>query len=150
VQRECNFDAKKRSNIYIANNPALPMLNLSHQYLLATSESQKSLLVTIGRSLMIRGEDFTPGFFMGFFFQHLAGLMISLIMLCSKVFSKATAYFGILGYICMFIFLFWATFIPYLYSMALLFSMVGGILLMLWYVMIALRLFKLSSTIENA
>jgi hypothetical protein len=129
--------------IYCSNNPGLPLLSISRQYSLATLETQKTLLMNAGQMFLWRGEDFTPGFFIGFFLQHLAGLMMSILMLRSLVFKKSSAVIGILGFILMSIFLVWSTFISVGYFYAMMLSIFGGILLMVWYFIIAQKLLRI-------
>jgi hypothetical protein len=99
--------------------------------------------VSAGEAVLARGEDFTPGSFIGFFFTEIAGLAISLVMLSGKVFSKSTAYSGIVGFALLSVFTVWATFIPVYYQVAMIFAMVGGLACLAWYILIAKRLFRL-------
>jgi hypothetical protein len=131
------------TTIYCTNNPALPMLQITRQYALATIETQKALLLNAGQTLLLRGEDFTPGFFMGFFLQHLAGFMMCILMLKSQLFKRGLSIIGILGFTLMSIFLIWSTFIPVGYFIAMMISMVGGLFLMIWYLLISIQLFRL-------
>ncbi|MHB0938336.1 MAG: hypothetical protein ACYC6A_18240 [Armatimonadota bacterium] len=128
--------------IYIANNPAIPLLHLSRQYLTASAPQQAAILAA-GQALLARGEDWTPGFFPGFFLTHLAGILMALAMFRNRTFSKVTAWIGLWGWMLSLIFLVWYTFIPAFGTLALLISMVGGLLLLTWYVLIARRLFGL-------
>ncbi len=132
------------TTLYIARNAALPMLDLSRQYALDTNEAQRSLLAAAGQTLLAQAEDFTPGSFLGFFLSIVAEIMMALVMLQGGMFSKATAWVGLLGFVCMLIFTLWATFIPVFYDTALLFGMLGGVLSLAWFVLVAHRLFQLS------
>lgn len=132
------------ASIYIAKNPALAMLDLSHQYAEATSEAQRSMLVGIGHSLLTQAEDFTPGSFWGFLIPEVAGLMMAAIMLRGEVFSRPVAYAGMLGFALLLVFTVWATFFTVYYDMALLVVALGGLLCMAWYILVASRLFQLA------
>ena len=44
------------------------------------------------------GQSHTPGTFLGFFLLEVAGMIISIVMLRSNIFSKINAYAGILGF----------------------------------------------------
>lgn len=76
------------------------------------------MFLAAGQVILARGEDFTPGAFMGFLFLSISSIGISFIMLRSKVFSKVTAYAGILGTVILALFTVWATYIPTYYNVA--------------------------------
>ncbi|MGA7558577.1 MAG: DUF4386 family protein [Terriglobales bacterium] len=78
--------------VYLADSRALAMLSLSGQYARATSDAQRSLLMAAGQTMVVEGESRT-----GLPVVEFACLIISVVMLKGKVFSKATAYAGILG-----------------------------------------------------
>lgn len=130
--------------IYIAQNTAFPLLELSGQYAAATTESEKSLLVAAGKAVLAQGEDLTPGTFMGFFFTEFAGIVMALVMFRSRIFSKLTALVGILAYGLLLIFNICTAFVPAIYDVAvLIFGTGGGLLIMAWNILIARRLFQL-------
>ena len=131
--------------IYIANNAAFPMWALSAKYAAATTETQRTLLAAAGEAVLARGEDFTPGSFVGFIFGEVAIIVISLVMLHSGIFSKASAYTGILAGLFLAIFTIWSTFVPVFFELSMLVAMVGGLLSVTWYILIARRLFQLGS-----
>jgi hypothetical protein len=131
--------------VFYATNRAFPMFALSHQYAAATTEAQKAALLAAGQAMLSVGESHTPGTFIGFFFSEVAGILISVVMLKSKVFNKATAYFGILGFGMLLIFDICSSFVPALSDIVLIFAMVGGLLSMAWYILIALKLFNLTN-----
>ena len=128
--------------VYIANNHALAMLGLSQQYMTA-SAAQKPVLAAAGQVLLAQSEDLTAGTFTGFFLSELAGLGMALIMLRGRVFSRWTAWAGILGEACLLIFNIGAAFVPAIYNIAMLFAMLGGPLSMLWLALIAVGLLRL-------
>jgi hypothetical protein len=131
------------ATIYIANNTALPMLNLSAQYTAATTDSQKALLITAARAVLAR-EDLTAGAFMGFFFTEIAAIMMAFVMLRGRIFSRWAAWTGIVGEASLLIFNICAAFVPALYGTAMIFAMVGGPVSMVWLFLIALRLFRMA------
>lgn len=81
--------------LFIASNPAFAMLSLADQYAAATTEAQKAMLLAAGQVTIAtwEGSAFQASYFLG----SIAPIIISAIMLRSKLFSKATAYFGILA-----------------------------------------------------
>ena len=80
--------------------------------------------------------------------DQVAGIVISIVMLRSKVFSKATAYAGILGFGLLLIFEICSSFVPAL-DLAMIFAMGGGLLSMAWYILVARRLFQLGQGISK-
>ncbi len=78
--------------VYLASSRALPMLSLSGEYARATTDAQRSLLIAAGQALLAEGQSRS-----GIPLVEFACLVISVVMLTGKVFSKTTAYAGILG-----------------------------------------------------
>ena len=129
--------------VFLATNRAFAMLDLSQQYAAADS-SQRELLASAAQSLLSAGQSHTPGTFLGFFLSELAGFFFSLLMLKSRVFSKATAVAGMAGFGMLIIFEFFASFATGLNLPAMLLAMIGGLLSMAWDILVARRLFQLS------
>lgn len=129
--------------IYLANNAAFPMLALSAKYSAATTGMQRTMIAAAGEAVLARGEDFTPGAFTGFFFVEVANLIMAYVMLRGRIFSKGTAYAGMLSGLSLTLFTIWTTFIPVFFEAAMLLAMVGGIASMAWSVLTARRLFAL-------
>jgi hypothetical protein len=129
--------------VFFATNRAFPMLALSNQYAAATSDAQRAILEAAGLSMLSVGQSHTPGTFLGFCFSEVAGVMISFVMLRSKIFSKITAYTGMIGFGFLLVFEFFSSFISGLSNMAMILAIFGGLLSMAWYVLIARRLFQL-------
>jgi hypothetical protein len=82
--------------VYLATNTAFSMLSLSHQYAAATTEAEQSIVLAAGQALIAISEG-TGGQYAGMPLAWFAGLILSVVMLRSKTFSKATAWAGILG-----------------------------------------------------
>ncbi len=126
--------------IYVANNTALPMLTLSRQYAAAAGEAQKALWAAAGQALLAR-EDLTAGAFPGFFFAEIAGLLMAGVILRGRIFRHWEAWVGMLGTACLLFFNICAAFIPSLYDhVMLIFGAGGGLLNLVWYVLVARRL----------
>ena len=130
--------------VFYATNRAFPMLDLSNQYAAATTDAQRAMLLAAGQSMLSVGESHTPGTFIAFFLSEVAGILISFVMLRSKVFSPLNAYFGILGFSLLLIFEVCSSFVPALADVVLIFAMCGGLMSMAWYILISRRLFQLS------
>lgn len=132
--------------VFYATNRAFPMLDLSNQYAVATSEAQRAMLEAAGQSMLSVGQSHTPGTFLGFFLSEVAGIVISIVMLQSGIFSRVSAYAGILGFGILLVFEIFSSFISGLNSVAMMLAIFGGLLSMAWYILIARRLFQLGQS----
>lgn len=128
---------------FIVNNSALPMLDLTNKFGSASSEAEKLSIALTGESLLARGSHASPGVFLGFALISISEIMISLVMLSGKIFNKTTSYIGITGNSFLLIYIILVTFIPGMKSNAMLLAMPGGLLTMVWIILITVRLFKL-------
>ncbi|MCG2821838.1 MAG: hypothetical protein L6371_08190, partial [Candidatus Atribacteria bacterium] len=99
--------------------------------------------VAAGKAMLVQAEDLTAGTFMGFFFTEVASIVMGMVMLRSKIFSKLTAFAGILGFGFLLVFNILAAFVPTIFDVAMIFAMSGGLLSMAWFILIARRLFQL-------
>lgn len=135
--------------IYLSNNAAIPMLALSTKYAAATTDAQRILIAAAGEAILATGEDFTPGSFLGLFIVNLGTIFFSFIQLRGKIFSKFTAYIGILGFVLLLIFIIWTTFIVVFYEFAMILAVIGGLLSIAWYILVARRLFQLSKNTSS-
>jgi len=132
---------------YISSNAAIPMYVLSGKYASATTDAQKNLYISSGEAVLSRGEDFTPGSFVGLFLSGIAAILISIVMLKGKIFGKANAWIGIIGFTLLSLFTFIATFVPSLYLFAFyVFGSLGGILALLWFILVAIKFFRLKES----
>jgi hypothetical protein len=132
------------SVILVANNTALPMYELSHKYFATTIESQKAFYAAAGEAMLVRGAHGSSGVFLGFFIPNIANLIMAIVMLQGGVFSKINSWVGIIGSILIMLYVVLVNFVPGVESMATAFAMPGGLLLMAWMILFAIRLFKLS------
>ncbi len=137
------------AGIYFVINRAFPMLALSQQYAATANEAQRAALEATARSMLSVGRSHTQGTFIAFFLSELAGVLISVIMLRSKVFSQATGYAGILGFGMLLVFDFLSAFVTGLGTAAMILAMFGGIFSLAWYIMIARRLFQFAKDPAN-
>jgi len=134
------------TTVFVTTNTALPMLELSNKYAVATTESQKVLLAAAGEAMLVRGSHGSLGVFIGFLLPNIAGLIMSFAMLSGKIFSKVTSLTGIAGSILILAYIVLVTFAPNVKDIATAVSMPGGLLLMAWMVMFTIRLFRLKNT----
>jgi hypothetical protein len=126
------------------------MLELSRHYAAATTDAQRSMLAAAGEAMLSVGQSHTPGTFIGFLLSEVAGIAISLVMLRSGTFGNATACAGILGFALLLGFEICSSFVPASFDVAMIVAMVGGLLSMAWYILIAKRLFQLGTLQGNS
>lgn len=132
------------SVLMVANNTALTMLELSHKYFSVTNEAQKQLYAAAGESMLASSAHGSPGVFLGFFIPNVANLLISVVMLKGKIFSKINSWLGIIGSILMMFYVIVINFVSGVETMATAIAMPGGLLLMAWMITFTIKLFRLS------
>jgi len=131
---------------FLATNMAFAMLYLSRQYTAAVTEAQQSNLLSAGQAMLAvtEGSRMLP-------LVPLAGMIFSIIMLQSKNFSKMTAWVGILGLGLLSasgLVAGYATAGPTTAISTIIVGVTyagGGLLSLVWYILIGLRLLKLHS-----
>jgi hypothetical protein len=110
------------------------MLSLRDQYAATTIDAQRITLLASGQALLTSLQSST--FYVSYILMSAAGLIISAVMLRSNIiFSKVTAYVGFLAGV-----LGLGLFVP---TIGLLLSLISLIPTLMWYILIARRLFRL-------
>jgi hypothetical protein len=128
---------------YFASHQAFTLLSLSQQYGSATTDVQRAALVSAGQGLLTMNDPaiFGTGPFWGFILVNASCLIISLLMLRSPIFTRATAVIGILANALGLGHFFTAAFYPALTAIPL---SASAPFLLIWYVLIGIRLLRLS------
>lgn len=129
--------------IYLANNVSLPLFSLSQKYGSAGA-ADKPLLAAAGESLLSRGEDFTLGSLPGFLVNEVSTFVMLVLMFKARIFSRISALAGLSGALLLTMFTIGATLNPSLYNTLMGASMFGGLLMLAWFIMVTLRLFKMA------
>ena len=122
--------------VFLATNRAFAMWDLSQQYQLASTAALQAQLEAAAQSMLAVGGSHSPGTYPAFFLQELAGILISLVMIRSEVFGKAAGICGAVGFSALLVFETITSFGGGLTTITMIISMVGGILSMVWYVLI--------------
>jgi len=76
------------------------MLTLSNQYAAATSDTQRAMFLAAGQATLAIHHNNSyadTGIYLSFLLVSVSGLIMSVVVLRSKVFSKGAAYVGILA-----------------------------------------------------
>lgn len=132
--------------IFLATNNSFSMLNLSNQYVTATSEAQKSIILAAGQTLLVNtGQRAFGGFNMGLLLISVAGIIMSTVMLRSNYFGNKTAYVGILAFAISLAEYVRMILLPAELTLLVIFAILSGVLLMIWLIMVGLSLIKLSN-----
>ena len=130
--------------VFLATNNPFSMLSLSDQYAAATTDAERSMLLAAGQAMLAStSQRAVGGFNMGFLLVSVAGLIVSAIMLRSNIFSKVTAYVGILANGLSLADYFRLAFVPAAGLLILFLAIGSGLLLVVWYILIARRLLQL-------
>ncbi len=124
--------------VYVASSMAFPMLSLSGQYASATTDAQRSLLIAAGQAMLAEGQSRA-----GIPLVEFACLAISTVMLRGKVFSKTTAYAGILGNVLLMVVETILTLFRTLPLWGMVLAVVAGLAMMSWYFLVGKRLLQL-------
>lgn len=135
--------------VFYATNRAFPMLDLSLRYAAAASEAEKTMLEAAGQAMLAVGQSHTPGTFLAFFFAEAGGIFMAIVMLRGKLFNRAAALTGLIGYSFLLIFDVLSSFVPSSHNVILILAMIGGISNIAWYILAALRFFQLGKLAEE-
>jgi len=121
--------------VYYASNTAFSMLSLSDQYATAATEAERSTLLTAGQAMLAIYQG--TAFIVSYLLWAIAPMMISVVMFRSKVFSRKTAYAGIVANAFGL-----AYFVPVIGPILAIIDVVG---LVIWFILVGRRLLRLGS-----
>lgn len=121
---------------FIAARPAFEMLYLSQAYAAAQNDAQRAMLLAAGEAKVAAFHG--TAFYINYILGSLTGLIISLVMLQSTLFSKKISYVRIASSVCDF-----GLFLP---VVGMFISILSVLFLAIWNIMIARRLFQLVQT----
>ncbi|HUT68789.1 MAG TPA: hypothetical protein VMW86_09635 [Dehalococcoidales bacterium] len=132
--------------VYLTSNTAFTMLSLSSQYA-ASSVAQRAMFLAAGQATIAITEG--TGGLLGMALVWVASLMMSAVMLRSKIFSKVTAWVGIPAFLLLLASIPFGGYTnmtprgPVLTAIIYVLNYGGGLLSMVWYILVGLRLLKL-------
>jgi hypothetical protein len=127
--------------VYLAGSRAFPMLSLSSQYAVATTDAQRALLTAAGQAMLAEGQSRA-----GIPLIEFACLVLSAVMLRGRVFSNLTAYAGILGNALLIVVEIITTFARGLPDAGFVIAVCGGLSIVTWYFLVGRRLLQLART----
>jgi hypothetical protein len=131
------------TGIFLATNNPFSMLTLSKQHAVATTEVEKSALLAAGQVILANtNQRAVGGFNIGLFLVSVSGLITSIVMRKSRLFTKTTAYIGILAFA-----LSLADYIRQALTQSIIISLLvillGALFLLIWFIMIGRQLYRL-------
>jgi hypothetical protein len=137
--------------VYFASNTAFSMLALSDQYAEATNDAQRTTLLASGRALLTMNRFGSPdahpgsGGYLSLLFVAAAGMITSIVMLRSAVFSRITAYVGILASAFDLAYCFAFVLLPRVDKelLSALCIPAAGLFFMVWHILVGWRLYRL-------
>jgi len=137
--------------VYFATNTAFSMLSLSDQYEVATTDAQRTMLLSAGDAMLAINRFTSPGGhpgsggYMSLLLIAIAGMITSMVMLRSDVFNRGIAYVGILASALDLAYSIAFVCVPTVDSelLALIFIPAAGLFLMIWHIMVGWRLYQL-------
>jgi hypothetical protein len=133
------------SAIFFATNNPFSMLTLSNQYADAVTDIEKSELLAAGQAILANtNQRAVGGFNIGLLLVSVAGLLSSLVMLQNTIFRSSTAYIGILAFA-----LSLADYLRQALTQSIIIALFvilpGALFLLIWFVLVGLRLYRLGS-----
>src|SRR3972149_9154595 len=126
--------------LFLATPSAFSMVDLSDKYAVATTETQRSQLLAAGEAILASDMWHGTGAFIGGVLLQSGALLISVVMLQGKIFSKAIAYVGIVTHGLDLAHLVVLFLVPRLGTILMI---VAGTLYLIWLPLVGLRLFQL-------
>jgi hypothetical protein len=127
--------------VYLAGSRVFPMLSLSSQYAVAATDAQRALLAAAGQAMLAEGQSRA-----GVPLIEFACLLISAVMLRGRVFSKATAWAGILGNALLIVVEIITTIARGLPTTGFVVAIFGGLSIVTWYLLVGRKLLQLART----
>ena len=133
--------------IVISTDKIYAMISLSNQFVTATTQAQKSLLLAAGETVLATSTGTRAT--MASFFLEGAAFVISMIMLRSGLFGKFTAYMGIVGHgldlirIIINLVIVPIVSLPFVATIGFILLAIGGPLQLIWYALVGRKLLQL-------
>jgi hypothetical protein len=127
------------AGVYFASNQVFAVLALSNQYA-ATAEADRAALLAAGEALLAIGSQ-GAGVYLGLFLVTLSALVFSIVMLRGSVFTRLTAYLGMVGNACILCYFIALIFAP---ALTWLPHTLGAIPLVVWEALAGFRLLKMA------
>jgi len=129
--------------LFVGNNAALPMLELSRRYASATGGEQAAIQGA-AQALLARGAHGSFGAFLGFFVSEVGTLLMAIAMLHGRVFGRTAGWIGIAGASVLMVYSVAMTVSPGSEALVKGIAAPGGLLMIAWDLMVARGLIGLA------
>ncbi len=129
--------------LVLAMPTALPLMALSDKYAAATSDAMKSPFLAAGEAVLATDIWHGTGAYMGGILVQTGAVWISVVMLRGGVFSRVTAYVGILTHGLDLVHI---VFVPFLPKMATVLMIIAGLGYPVWLWLVGRRLLQVGKT----
>lgn len=121
---------------FFASNPSVEMLSLSNRYADAATEAYRSSLLGAGEAMLATFQG--TAFHVNYILAQTAGIVIGAVMLRTTIFNRSIGYLMIGGNALGF-----GLYVP---AVGLALSALSGVILWVWFILIARRFFQLGRT----
>jgi len=156
------FTALKRSNnalasisiilifagltLFLSSPSAFSLLHLSDKYADAISQEQKNHLLAAGEAILAADIWHGTPAVLGGLLMQAGALIISFLMLQSKIFTRLTAFTGIFVYGLDLLHIIFSFFLP---TVSFIMMAIAGPIYLLWFPLVGLRLMKLDRNVKG-
>jgi len=131
--------------MFLSINTALPMMSIAERFNESTDTAYKAALISAGEIMIARGEHGSLSMFMSMFFMVTAGIAMSWQMLKCSVFKPSVAIIGLISYISLLVYIILLSFFPSTKNIAMIIVAPGGILGIIWQILVARKFLALGS-----
>ncbi len=126
--------------LFLATPSVLPLISLSDKYAAATTEDQRMQFLAAGEAILASGMFSSTSAIIGGVLLQTAAVLISIVMLWSRIFSKLTGYIGIVLYSLDLVHILIGFFLP---RISVILMAIAGPLYLLWFPLVGFRLLRL-------
>ena len=130
--------------LFLATPSVFAMLDLSDKYATATSENQKYQFIAAGEAILASDMWHGTGAILGGILIQFGAMVFSILMLPGNVFSRLTAYVGIITHGLDFAHFFFLLLIP---PVGVILLAIAGTLYLLWFPLIGVRLIQIGKQV---
>lgn len=131
--------------LILATPSVLTLLDLSHQYAAATTDARRTLLLAASEAAISTDTWHSTSARIGGVLLQLAGVLISVAMLRTRVFSRLTGYLGVAANGLDLAHILVGLFLP---AAGAALMILGGPLYLIWFPLVARRLFQLGQPVK--
>lgn len=130
------------TTLVLATPTALSMIPLSDKFAAATSDAARNQLLAAGEALMAADIWHSTGAILGGVLLQCGAVFISIVMLRGSIFSKTTAWIGIVMHGLDLAHIIAGLFLPFLTAILL---SIAGLLYPVWFLLVGLRLLRIAT-----